>query len=132
MPTAANVTIKKNDGTTDIVYTLVAASAGDKIPAVWRSNTVGTANAHRPTMQAWAYPNGQKTARRVQGKFEYPTTVIDTQGKTQIADKFIGEINCLVPQGMPDTDTNEAASQFCNWVAAALFKQMVKDGFAAT
>lgn len=132
MPTAANVTIKKNDGTTDIVYTLVAASAGDKIPAVWRSNTVGTANAHRPVMQTWAYPNGQKTARRVQAKFVYPTTTVDTQGKIQIADQLIGEVNVLVPQGMPDTDLNEAASQFCNWLATTMFKDTVKSAFAAT
>lgn len=48
MPTLSNITVKKNDGTTDVIYTGVAPSAGDKSPAVLRNNSLGSAAAFHP------------------------------------------------------------------------------------
>lgn len=42
MPTLANITIKKADGTTDVVYTAIAGAAGDNTPAMFRNETIGT------------------------------------------------------------------------------------------
>lgn len=39
MPTMANLTVKKYDGVTDIVYDALSASGGDGSPAVWRQDT---------------------------------------------------------------------------------------------
>jgi hypothetical protein len=39
MPTMASITVKKADGTTDIVYDALAASGGDNSPAAWRQDT---------------------------------------------------------------------------------------------
>lgn len=35
MPNMANITVKKADGTTDVVYTALTPSAGDKTSARW-------------------------------------------------------------------------------------------------
>ena len=132
MPNQANIIVKKNDGTTDVVYTAVAASSGDKTPAVWRNNTVGTAPSHRPELQVSSQSNGPRTARRLLVKGVYPTLVTGTDGKTNVADRFVLDATIVVPQGMPDADINEAASQMLNLMASTLMKDQVKTGYAAT
>jgi hypothetical protein len=62
----------------------------------------------------------------------YPTTVVDSLGKTQVADRFLLEVSALVPNGMPDTDLAEAVAQSCNLTAATLIKDSIKSGFAPT
>jgi len=32
MPSMADITVKKNDGTTDVTYTAISAASGDKSP----------------------------------------------------------------------------------------------------
>lgn len=130
MPNMANITIKKNDGTTDVAYTAVVPSAGDKSPAVWRNNTVGTAASHRPEFRAVSRDNGTNSARRVDFSGIYPYTVTGTDGKIAVADKFTFTASALVPKGMPDADVNEAASQTLNLMASALIKEVVKSGYA--
>jgi hypothetical protein len=130
MPNMANITVKKNDGTTDVVYTQQIPSAGDRSPALWRNLTVGTAAAHRPELRAVSHPNGTGTARRVETTFKYPTLVTGTDGKTNIADVCILGISGVIPQGMPDADLNEAVSQGLNLAASVLIKDTFKSGFA--
>lgn len=132
MPNMANVTIKKNDGTTDVVYTAVVPSAGDKTPAIWKNQTVGTASSHRPQLALQSRNNGIGSARRLDGEFSYPTLVTDVQGKVQVADKLIINVSTVVPKGMPDTDVNEAVSQGFNLFAAALLKDSHKTGYSPT
>jgi hypothetical protein len=126
----ANITVKKNDGTTDVIYTAVVPSAGDKSPAVWRNNTVGTAASHRPEFRTVARANGTGTARRVDISGVYPYTVTGTDGKITVADKFTFVGSALVPSGMPDADVNEAVSQTLNLMASTLIKDSVKAGYA--
>lgn len=132
MPQMANVTIKKNDGATDVLYTAVVPSAGDKTPAIWKNQTVGTANAHRPELKLQSRDNGPNSARRLDGIFSYPTLVTGTDGKTNIADKAIFNISGVIPKGMPDADVAEAVSQCFNLCAAALLKDSFKTGYAPT
>lgn len=132
MPNMANITVKKNDGTTDVIYTALVPSAGDKTPAIWKNQTVGTAMAHRPEMTLTSRDNGSSSARRVSDKFTYPTLVTDTQGKVTVADKLIIETTAIIPKGMPDADVNEAISQCANLHASVLFKDSYKAGYAPT
>ena len=132
MPQMANITVKKNDGTTDITYTDMVPSAGDQSPAVWRSNTVGQAAAFRPELTCVSQANGPRTARRIGLKFTYPSLVTGGDGKVSISDKAIMEVSFLVPQGMLDADVNEAVSQGFNLLASPLIKDTVKAGFAPT
>jgi hypothetical protein len=128
----ANITVKKNDGTTDIVYTGVVPSAGDKSAAVWRSNTVGSAPAHRPELQLNSQWNGPRTARRISGKYTYPVTAVGSDGKTNVVDRGFIEFSGLVPQTMSDTDINEMVSQGANLVGSTLIKTSFKEGYAPT
>lgn len=132
MPQMANITVKKNDGTTDIVYTAMIPSAGDKSAAIWRANTVGTAPALRPEMQVVSLANGPRTARRVNAKFSYPSLVTGSDGKVSVSDRVIIDVSAVIPQGMLDADVNEAVSQGLNLAASTLIKDSVKAGFAPT
>lgn len=132
MPSLANITVKKNDGTTDIIWTGVAAAAGDRSPALWRSLTVGTAPAFQPNLVMLARPNGTGKARRVDMEVHYPYTTTGTDGKTYLAEKAIFTGSMLCPQGMPSIDLNEAVSQAMNLLASTLVKDCLKSGFAAT
>jgi len=130
MPSMANMTVKKNDGTTDILYTAVVASGGDKSPAVWRSNTVGTAAGQRPELRVSSRPNGDGTARRIDGSYSYPSLVTGSDGKITVANRFNLTFSGVVPSGMLDADLNEASAQSMNLLAQALMKSVFQSGFA--
>jgi hypothetical protein len=132
MPQLANITVKKNDGTTDVVYTGVVPSAGDKSPAVWRSNSVGAAMAFRPEFRLTSQSNANRTLRRVEGTYTYPTTATDSAGKTVVADRGFINFSAGVPQSMPDADVNEFVSQGLNLLVSTLVKDSVKTGYAPT
>lgn len=130
MPTMANITVKKNDGVTDVIYTAVVASGGDKSPAVWRNNTIGTAAAQRPELRLESRFNGDQTARRVEGTYSYPSLVTGSDGKINVASRFNLSFSGIVPAGMLDTDLNEAVSQSLNLLQSTLIKDSYKAGFA--
>lgn len=132
MPQIANITVKKNDGTTDVVYTAVVASAGDKSQAIWQNQTVGTADSHRPDLKMQSRSNQAGTARRVEMVYTYPSLVTGSDGRTNIADKVIVEVNVVLPRGMALADRNEAVAQGLNLASATLVKDSVKSGFAPT
>lgn len=132
MPSLANITVKKNDGTTDITWSGVAASAGDKSPAVWRSLTVGAAPAFQPAMKMVALSNGPDTARRVNVDVTYPYTTVGSDGKTNLAEKVVMTCSIVLPNGMPTADSNEAVAQSMNLLASSLVKACMQAGFSAT
>lgn len=132
MPNMANVTVKKNDGTTDVVYTAVVPSAGDKTPAIWKNQTLGTASAHRPELKLTSRENGVGSARRVEGVYTYPTLATGTDGKVNVVDRCIVNFSAVVPKGMPDADVNEAVSQCVNMLSSTLLKDSFKSGYAPT
>lgn len=132
MPTIANITVKKYDGTTDVVYTVVSASGGDSSPASWRNNTIGTAAGQRPEFRIASRSNGDKTARRLDGSYSYPGLVTGTDGIVRVSDRFNLTFSGVVPLGMLDTDIQEAAAQCLNLLASTLIKSSVITGFAPT
>lgn len=132
MPSMANITVKKNDGTTDVIYTAIQPSAGDKAPAIWQNQTVGTAVAHRPEFSAVAQNNGTNTARRVSLSYVYPSLVTGSDGRVSVADKATFNGQFTLPKNMPKVDTDEAATQLANMIASALVKEMLKVGYSAS
>lgn len=130
MPTLANITVKKADGTTDVIYTAVAGAAGDKTPAVFRNNTVGTSLAERPTLLVSSRDNGPKTGRRVDINFSWPLSTVDAGGNKTITGRMTGTASVLVPQNQDVTAINEQASQFGNLIGSALVKSSLAEGFA--
>lgn len=132
MPDMAPITVKKNDGVTDQVWSKVQASSGDRSPAVWRNTSVGSAPAFNPEIRATSRPNSDLSVRRLSISAGWPQSVVGTDGVTKKVNTFGFNGEFVVPQGMPDADRYEAASQFCHALATVLFKDMAKVGYSAT
>lgn len=132
MPQISNLTVKKNDGTTDVTYSAVVPSAGDKTPAIWRNTTVGTAAAHHPTLIVASRNSGTSTARKVDGQYVYPSLVTGSDGRVSIADRLHLKIDGTIPQGMATADVEEAVSQGLNLFVTSLIKEVFKSGYAPT
>lgn len=130
MPNMANITIKKADGATDVVYTAIAGAAGDGTPAVFRNNTVGSTLAERPTLLVRATSNGTKTARRVRGDFSWPIVATDAGGNKTITGRMTGETSVLVPQNQDPLVIKEQAYQYGNLIASAIIKASFEEGYA--
>lgn len=126
MPNLANITVKKFDAVTDIVYTGVNPAGGTDAPAILRSNTVGTAIAHRPELRVSVKNAGSKD--RVVATFKYPQIATNTTtGVTSVIDTVDGRLEFTVSKGTDQTVVNEAATQFMNLGASALIKQTLQE-----
>lgn len=133
MPAMAAITVKKNDGTTDVIYTSTSPSAGNGNPAIWRNDTVGTAMSHRPELRLTSREGGNGVNRVLRATFVWPQVALDsTTNVSKIVNKLAAASDWTVPKDMPATEIAEAVSQYANLLASALIKQSVKDGFAPT
>ena len=133
MTQATDITIKKNDGTTDITWTLLTASGGDKSPAIWRSDSASGTPGQHPVVQIQARNNGAVSARRLDITFVYPSVYTDsTTGQTKVSNKTIWNLSGVNPTDVPISDANEAAAQLANLLKHAQFQAMLKSGYANT
>ncbi len=133
MGTAADITVKKFDGTTDIVWSLVTASGGDKSPAVWRSNTATGTLGQRPTFTMSGRSNAAGTVRRLDITGSFPSVYTDTSTSlTAVRSKATLSLSFAFPQDMAITDMQEAAFQMMNLVGATLIKNSCIQGYAPT
>jgi hypothetical protein len=136
MPTMASITVKKDDGTTDIVFDAVNASGGETSPAVWRQDTGAAASlpvGFRPTLQLSSKWNGPKTARQLQFNLAFPYAVQDsTTTLYSSKDRVVASGVITLPQGIPSSNLNEAVSQAMNLLASTLIKGAMKAGYAPT
>jgi len=135
MPAMANITVKKNDGVTDIIYDALSASGGDNAPAVWRQDTGAVAGlpvGFRPMLKMVTSWNGPKTARQVKLNFTMPYAVQDsTTTLYQSKDRIVFDGIVTMPQGIPAANLNEVA-QLVNLLASALVKSAIQAGYAPT
>jgi len=133
MPALANIVVKKADGTTDVTYTGIVPSAGDKTPAVWRQNSYGGSIGQRPELRMQTSSNGDASSRRVVINFTYPSLFTDTTtSRVQIDKRLNFTLTGAVPVEMTDTDLNEAIAQGFNLLASTLIKQSASSGYAPT
>lgn len=135
MPAMASITVKKFDGTTDIVYDALSASGGDGSPAVWRQDTGAAAGLPvglRPILKLTSTWNGPKTARQMKYNFVMPYAVQDsTTTKYSATDRIVADGIITMPQGIPAANLNEVY-QLLNLLAATLVKQAVAAGYSPT
>lgn len=135
MPAMASITVKKFDGTTDIVYDALSASGGDGSPAVWRQDTGAAAGLPvglRPILKLTSTWNGPKTARQMKFNFVMPYAVQDsTTTKYSATDRIVADGIIVMPQGIPAANLNEVY-QLLNLLAATLVKQAVAAGYSPT
>lgn len=130
MPTMANITVKKNDGTTDIAYTALAGSSGETVPAFWRNETSANPPAFRPSLKFVSKPtkNGS-SVKTMETLYVTPVVKTDAGVTTQVGVhtmRVITSVNFSDAQSVID----EHISQGVNLHAAALIKNAFKEGFA--
>lgn len=129
MATIADIVIKKADAVTNITFTAVAGSAGDKLPAAWRSETAASYRSHRPVFTLATQDNGSKTARRANLKVVFPVART-VSGVEVVADKVILDMSILVPSALTDAEIGEAVSQSLNLLVATQIVAAIKAGVA--
>lgn len=135
MPSMASITVKKFDGTTDIVYDALSASGGDGSPAVWRQDTGAAAGLPvglRPVLKLVSTWNGPKSARQMKFNFVMPYALQDsTTTKYSATDRIVADGIITMPQAIPAANLNEVY-QLLNLLAATLVKQSVAAGYSPT
>jgi hypothetical protein len=131
MPQAADITVKKADGTTNVTWTLVSASGGDKTPALWRNTSAPGTNGQKPWFQCQSKWNGDRTARRVDVQGFYPNVYTDTTTSlTQVQSQRLISASFVLPNDLPTSVAQEAAAQLPNLIASALMEATFASGFA--
>lgn len=133
MPSQANITVKKNDGTTDVIYTALVPSSGDGTPAIWKNQTVGNAPAHQPEFRLSSRDAAAGARRAARSTYMYPQIATNTTtSTTSVVDKASADTNWVFPKGMAQADINEFVSQYANLLVSTLVKDCVKAGYSAT
>lgn len=133
MSAIANVTVKKADGTTDIVYTAIQPAPGDNAFAIWRQENASVAVAFRPVLKMRVSDNGPKTARKPHLEYSYPFTYTDTTtGLVKQAHIVLSSSDFLIPTEVPDTTIAEAVHQYTNLLVSAHVRDSIKAGISPT
>lgn len=128
MPTMANITVKKADGTTDITYTALAGSSGESTPAQWRQEDGSLPAALRPTLKTSARQGA--SGRRTQEALHVRPIVQDIGGvKTQVGTHSVRLIATLDFTDA-QANVNEAVSQGINLFDSALMVAAFQEGYA--
>lgn len=136
MAVIASITIKKFDGTTDIIYDAIGGAGGDSQPAIWRQDS--GANAALPLglrnmFMLLTKFNGPRTARQAEGTFLAPYALQDsTTTKWSASDRAQVKIFATMPLAMPATVINEAVYQAAHLFTSAHVKAHVASGYAPT
>lgn len=136
MPAMASITVKKLDGTTDIVYDAITGSPGDTGMAMWRQDTGANAalpQGQRAVLLSGSKWNGPRTARRFTLQFTRPYSVLNSStGRYEAKDQAVGGAFLILPQEIPVAENGEASYQFLNLCGALLIRQCAAAGFAAS
>lgn len=133
MPSLANLSIVKADGTTAVVWTGDSPSSGDKSPARYSSKTVNSIPAFQPKMSVVSEGSPDGKVRRVKIGVTYPYTVLDTTTNrtTEVAHNwFRGEWS--FPQEIPTSVSDEFAAQVSNLLDHADIVSVLKTQQAPT
>lgn len=132
MPSMANITVKKADGTTDVVFVAASPSAGDSSPAVWRQNAASNIIGHRPKVNLLVRDNAAKTGRVFQSAMTFPITHTDGDGKVTLLATVPLRFEGTLPAGVADTAIEEAVEQYGNLIVSDLFRAALKEQYAPT
>lgn len=129
MPQMASITVKKDDGTTDVIYDAMAPSSGDKTAAVWSPGAVGGSLGTRPEVRMQSSSNAANTVRFVEGIVRWPM-VQNVSGIDTVTGfgSFSFKLTC--PNDAPDSQVNELVAQATNLLSSTLFRSAFQARFA--
>jgi hypothetical protein len=128
----ANITVKANNGTTDVVFVAKSPSGGDGTAAVWRADAIGGIRQANPLLSVKSRYNTKGNARRVDFDFSYPYTVTDTTtGVISVKNRVPITLSAAIPLDVPEAVLLDAIAVGLNLAASALNKAMFQEGYAA-
>lgn len=131
MPNMAAITVKKFDGTTDVTYTNLNPSAGDRTKALWRVESIGTIAGNRPILEIQSKASNDGRFRIVEGKLTMPETFVDsTTGITAVRTRDMLSFTSSIDLTGADATHNELAAQAANLLKSALIQSVITTGFA--
>lgn len=129
MATQADIVVKKADGTTNVTFSAIVRSAGDKIAAVWQSLTSAAAVANRWTLKQVSSDNGPRTARKVTTLYRAPI-VRSIGGVDTVVATVPMELSATIATTLTGAEIDEAVSQGLNLFASAQVKTGYVSGYA--
>lgn len=133
MPTMADITVKKNDGSTDVIYVKLQASGGEQSPAIWRLAAATGTNGQKPELRMSSQFNAAQTGRKFKIDFSYPEVYTDANTSlTLVKARANVKVEGFIPIDMTDANAEEFGAQFGNLLAAALIEEAMTAGFAPT
>lgn len=127
MAAMANITVKANDGTTDVIYNAKCASAGDKIAAVWRVDSAFVPLAYRSSAEMMSRPNATRDARRVELLTRRPVTA---GAPALLVATPLMKTELVAPSKIVQSEIDEIVSQHINLLKSALIQGCFKEGYA--
>lgn len=133
MPNASDLTVKKYDNATDVIYVAKAGASGDSSPAIYRLDAFAAAQAFRPELKVWSRASADRLSRIVEIAYFYPQLFTEsTTGLSKVANRarFQGKWTC--PMDMPTADLNEFAAQAANLFDHIQMVDTVRTGYAFT
>lgn len=131
MANVANLTVKKADGTTDVVYTALKGSGSDTDPALWEVVNAAVARVFRQTASFVSRWNARKTARNCELAVVFPETVL-VNGETKLIGSVPVRISVVRPTNVSDAAVKEAVYQAANIFVLAAIKDQMVSGYAPT
>lgn len=130
MPSIANITVKKYDGTTDVTYVPVASASSDGVPAEYQLQTGFPVPATRPTLSISTRSNTKKTSRRLVAAFKWPLSYTDASGRLVTSGSVNGEFSMVLPQDVDPLVVREAHQQFAKLIASGPMRESMDSGTA--
>lgn len=131
MPQMADITVKKSDGTTNVVWSSKSPAAGDKSAAVWKSDTVSNVPAARPEFTLSSEDAVGGKARRLISRGKWPKQRTDAQNNLVVTPGCTVTSNFVVDQSMTSDEIKEFSSQYAALVASALVQECLRSGYSA-
>jgi len=132
MSTIANITVKKNDGSTDVIYTALEGRSGEN-PARWKAPALGATPNTAPELRIGSRQVGNADKSKVVATFVFPYSVVNsTTGVTSVEDREMFRLEYTGSNAIPSAVRDEAVSQGMNLLASASVKTMLKELAAAT
>jgi hypothetical protein len=133
MPAMANITVKKADDTTDVIYVAISPSAGDKVPAIWQVTASQPIQGFRPNFSVAASTNAAGTIRKFEMVHRFPVTYTDPATSLTKLNAFVEKRTTVhLPVGLTVTDWLEGYAQATNLEDAALIRSCISDGASPT
>lgn len=132
MAAMAPLTVKKYDGTTDIIYAAIAPSNGDGTDAIWRQDAAN-ANPYalRPTIKMRVRSSADKKARNAEINAFYPALVTDTTTSLVTSNGGVRlKLFVSVDQHVTIGACLEGSAQLLNALSTTLIKTAVSEGYA--